>query len=611
LIPYSNGNEKLYNDETLKSIKEYILALLRSKQSNLHMSVLKLLQKHTILQKEPEIWERLESLLNNSTQAVKKEILKLLEIDNQNILKYLLEMYDDDSAEIRHFVFEKLSEIKDFGLIDARTKVKLLYIGLSDSNLKVQNSAKKFLKNFLFSLGIYNTSNKDQEEPEIKDEVDQNDKMEVETPNAEEPQKTGKKGRKKKDTKEEEEVETAQERILKATSPLKTAEKKKLKDSPSRVFDNLDIILYYNHAKYSYAFQLITEAIIEFTDHSNLVEFIQNIVDNMILISDCSPELKFHPTMTQASEMKRKKGAYASSLTKSSMLDKFAFFNDVYFLQNTIRIILTRPRMDLNLKDQIMQLLPDNKTYSRILSHFYKKETNVMILHQLLLLSFNLSCDDEVGNREMQSFLKQFISDLSLDTKQISDNLFKSRRLNFTTTQSVEEQEEVLDENKFVSNCVENVLLPHSRRMVFSMEDLLDHALRIFHKLHAKESNALFISIMDIIHEINEPLEAPIQTSQLVSMENGISVLKKQQLEILEKIKEQLNIIAGLEEQRKGGKNRMEIDRKLKTENLKLDELDEQLYTIAKEERNILTRVLKLCEFLIKYCKVPVQSNYK
>ena len=41
-----------------------------------------------------------------------------------------------------------------------------------------------------------------------------------------------------------------------------------------------------------------------------------------------------------------------------------------------------------------------------------------------------------------------------------------------------------------------------------------------------------------------------------------------------------------------------------------LNILDEELYQLTQEERNILVRKLKLCEFLIKYCRVPVNGKY-
>jgi hypothetical protein len=235
-------------------------------------------------------------LLNTAGQVIKKEILKLLEIDNHTILKYLLEMYDDDSAEIRSFVFEKLCEIKNYRLIDPKAKVKLLFVGLSDSNQKVYNAARRFLKNILFSVGVYKKKN--------------GDKMDVDS----------------EESKEDEvrRVESSRERIEKLTSPLRM--KKKLADTPSRIFDELDVTHFYSHAKYSATFGLITDAIIELTDFENLTGYIANIVDNLIQ-STGKLDLK---QIASA----RKKEYTPSPIGKLTYVDKYALFNDIFFLQS-------------------------------------------------------------------------------------------------------------------------------------------------------------------------------------------------------------------------------------------------------------------------------------
>jgi hypothetical protein len=272
------------------------LGILKGKQANAQLAVLKLLHKHPILQQQKDIWERLELLLNTSSQVIKKEILKLLEIDNHTILKYLLEMYDDDSAEIRTFVFEKLCEIKNYKLIDPKTKVRLLFVGLSDGNQKVYNAARRFLKNVLCSLGVYKKKN--------------GDKMDVDS----------------EESKEEEvrRIESSREKIEKLTSPIRI--KKKLADSPSRIFDELDVTHFYSHAKYSATFGLITDAIIELTDYENLTGYVANIIDNLIQ-STGKLDLK---QITSA----RKKEYSPSPIGKGTYIDKYALFNDIFFLQS-------------------------------------------------------------------------------------------------------------------------------------------------------------------------------------------------------------------------------------------------------------------------------------
>ena len=154
LMPYSTGNVLLYRASSLESIKLYLLNILRGKQTFLITLVLQLLSKVPSLLKENEIWERLEILINGPNKSIKKEIIRLFELNNEDILKYLVKMYDDDSTEIRIFAYEKLSKCKLFYTVDSRNKVKIFYIGLSDSNEKIREYAKRILKNYLVQLDI-------------------------------------------------------------------------------------------------------------------------------------------------------------------------------------------------------------------------------------------------------------------------------------------------------------------------------------------------------------------------------------------------------------------------------------------------------------------------
>jgi hypothetical protein len=310
-MPYSNDYQVYYEEKTLTQIKEFILHILKGKQANAQLAVLRLLQKQPSLQQQRDIWERLELLLNLSSQVIKKEILKLLDIDNHTILKYLLEMYDDDSAEIRCFVFEKLCEIKNYQLIDPKTKVRLLFVGLSDNSPKVCTAARKFLKNLLFSLGVYKKK--------------KGDLMDIDS---EESKEDG--VRRIESTREK------IEKVDKLTSPIRA--KKKLADSPSRIFDELDVIHYYNHAKYSATFGLITDAVLELTDFDNIIGYIANIVENLVQATGKN-ELML---ITSA---KKKDATPPSTIGKGNYIDKYALFNDIFFLQSKLYLILRLPEI--------------------------------------------------------------------------------------------------------------------------------------------------------------------------------------------------------------------------------------------------------------------------
>ena len=248
-----------------------------------------------MLQKDEEIWNALESLLDTSSIQIKKEILKILEI-NSNILTYLLDMFDDENHDIRHFVYEKLAEINNFNLITPKQKMLLFYHGLSDQNSKVQVAAKNLLKNYLNYIGVYRLlETKDPKEKFAKMDIDEENKPER--------------------------VESVHDKLHRVTSPFKL--KKKLLDSPSRVFDDLDIMNNLFHPKYSYAYHLIIEAILDMTDQSNINDLIVTITENIILIVAESSMIKMYST--------EKRNSYKSY--KGDKYDKLGIFNDVYFLQ--------------------------------------------------------------------------------------------------------------------------------------------------------------------------------------------------------------------------------------------------------------------------------------
>ena len=162
LGPYSSGNVLLYKSNSLDNIKLYLLNILRGKQTFLITLVLQLLAKVPNLLKENEIWERLEVLINGPNKNIKKEIIRLFELNNEDILKYLLKMYDDDSTEIRVFAYEKLSKSKLFYTIEPRHKVRIFYIGLCDTNEKIKDYTKRILKYYLIHLDILKTNKRSQ-----------------------------------------------------------------------------------------------------------------------------------------------------------------------------------------------------------------------------------------------------------------------------------------------------------------------------------------------------------------------------------------------------------------------------------------------------------------
>ena len=374
-------------------------------------------------------------------------------------------MFDDENPEIRLFVYEKLAELNNFGLITAKQKMLLFYFGLSDQNSKVQLAAKNLLKNYLNYIGVYRLL-------EPKERTNDN-QMEIDD--------------------EKEKIESAHEKIEKATSPFK--KKKKLLDSPSRVFDDLDMMNNLFHPKFSYTYQLIIEAILDITDQSNINDFIFTITDNIILVVAESSQLKLY-----SSEKKNNYKPY-----KGDKVDKLGLFNDVYFLQGMIKIIQTNKHIP-NFKEieKNLDLLFQNKekSFTQILDYFYRKECNVLIFHQLLLIAQNLNFNEENENREFCSFLKVFIADVNLDSKLAMKNntMVNDEDDDNDNFNKFDNFEENIDNNDFVDKemQLENLLLPQNRVKICSMEDLIDNALKLLLKLNYEQHNQFFISIMEV-----------------------------------------------------------------------------------------------------------------
>ncbi len=64
-----------------------------------------------------------------------------------------------------------------------------------------------------------------------------------------------------------------------------------------------------------------------------------------------------------------------------------------------------------------------------------------------------------------------------------------------------------------------------------------------------------------------------------------------------------------LKEQRNDDKRRrLEFEKRIKAEQEEIDELDKELFEIIRQEKQIYLRILKLCEFLIKYCKTSTNG---
>ena len=612
LLPYSTGNVLLYKSNSLESIKLYLLNILRGKQTFLITLVLQLLSKVPNLLKENEIWERLEILINGPNKSIKKEIIRLFELNNEDILKYLVKMYDDDSTEIRIFAYEKLSKCKLFYTVDPRNKVKIFYIGLSDSNEKIREFTKRILKVYLFHLDILK-SNK------AKD----NNKMDIEEGSKNE--ENDKEKENKNNDMDEESANnnnlTSKEKIEKMNSPINNIGKK-LKDSPSRIFDELDVSSYYNHPVFSYVYPLITQHMIELIDKDVIIEYCRNIMYNLkSTVINQLPELGNNTT-----SFEKRRQSWNSQFTSSNIkgangnINKFSLFSDLFFYQNVL-FCLSQQKENEIFKNDILDLLPDETTFCKILTNFYLINPNLYILHQLLIVAQYIPYQDEVGNREFIEFIHRFISDISLVNKKITDFQFKRR---ITFNQNIENEEgdgeqpnylDEFNEEKETEITINNYLLNSNRKIICSMEDLVEYALNILKRIYRGKQNELFREVMQIVSELKDTVEdrpndvISSQNIQQIQTQNNTEykTIKQQENELLEKTKEKISIIEQIEDDIKRGKgNRIELQMQLNNENKLLEEYDNQMLILTKQEESTLYRMNILCKFVINNCnKLP------
>ena len=609
LLPYSTGNVLLYKSNSLESIKLYLLNILRGKQTFLITLVLQLLSKVPSLLKENEIWERLEILINGPNKSIKKEIIRLFELNNEDVLKYLVKMYDDDSTEIRIFAYEKLSRSRLFHTVDSRNKVKIFYIGLSDSNEKIREFTKRILKFYLMHLEILK-SNKSKEENKMDVEEgskngDNNNNQEKENKNKE---------------MDEESINmnsTAKEKIEKINSPIQNIGKK-LKDSPSRIFDELDVTSYYNHPVFSYVYPLITQHMIELIDKDVIIEYCRNIMYNLK-----STVLNQNNEIGGTTSFEKRRKSWNSQFTSSNVkgangyIDKFALFSDLFFYQN-ILFCLSQQKENEIFKNDILDLLPDETTFCKIMTNFYLINPNIYILHQLLIVSQYIPYQDELGNKEFLSFIHSFISDISLVNKKITDFQFK-RKLSFN--QGQEEDDDIdlekinyleeYTEDKETEITVNNFLLNSNRKIICSMEDLVEYALNILKRIYRGKQNELFREIMSIVSELKDTVEdRPNEggvSQNIQSQSSEYKTIKQKENELLEKTKEKFNVIEQIEDDIKRGKgNRIDLQMQLNNENKLLEEMDNQMQILTKMEESTLYRINILCKFVINNCnKLP------
>lgn len=150
------------------------------------------------------------------------------------------------------------------------------------------------------------------------------------------------------------------------------------------------------------------------------------------------------------------------------------------------------------------------------------------------------------------------------------------------------------EEHSKTETSLENLLLPWPRKVIRSLEDLVEFAGKILIKIFSVHHNHLFTCIMEVVNDLNERIEDTNENS-----------LKGRQKELIEKIKEKIAEIQTLENNKKE-RAKLEVKKNIINHTKQLDALEMQLIEVTKDEEAILQRILKLCEFIIKHCnRVP------
>jgi len=292
------------------------------------------------------------------------------------------------------------------------------------------------------------------------------------------------------------------------------------------------------------------------------------------------------------------------------------------------------------LETTIMNSMPDIKSFTSILNHYYEKEPNLSILHQLFLISQHLNYDEEMGIREITNFLKKFLMDFNLETKNILEQGF-SRQIELFPTGDGHSQNETINfsnvnktnnnlysssenysnrdlQDNNINNYIlksnlmeiklENTLLPLNRKIILSLDDLIEYGLKILLIINYKEQQKLSNFIMEIVSDLKELISEGEGEEK-----NNVSELKRKEFKIIQEIKEKLNEAENLKEslnKKRDNKNALDITNHIyKIEN-EIDRLDEELRDVKFEESKIKTRILKLCIFVIKFCRNSYQCKY-
>lgn len=653
--PYEKYS-KFYHPDTIEEVKDTIVNALKSKYVNYQDSTIKLLKKVPFLQKERVIKIKLEELLFSSTVQIKKGILNLFDISQPDKLEILLEMCDDESSEVRHFVYDKLYKLSDLTIMNKKMKVKLFFIGLSETENKNKILVKNLLKKLLKQLGIIQSHREIRSE--IKSPKVNNSMMEIEDESY---------NINKINDEEEENPVTCEEKLVHMTSPLKQQKQNNFDlKNPSLLFEELEVIDNYNHPKYSYTFELITKELINIVDEENLIKHLKSILDDLSSNYKMnSSYLSTNLLTTQVNNMNLNNDIenIEESTVKPRNKNTNPHINVLYnlmFLQLCTKYATNNERSNKHskydshksklIKDFIEEYLPTTQSISDNIYYFYKEEPNVLVLHQLFLLLEN--CGDfsnDNYNRSLNTILNKMLLDMKLERIDINNirhnyklsqlsplefnnlenrlqnnnlsNAFMGHKDDKLIGTDIAKGSNKIENNIFIDSegslklniLLENALLPSDRKIFSSLSDLIDNILTLMMRIYGN-GNDFLRTLTTLMSELNENLEEdndPDTTNLNIAANLNVSFYKRKRDELTLKIQEKLAEIQDLDVLLKRKKViREKIEKKIQENTILISEWDLNIEEIKKEEINTNLRILKIAEFLIKNCKMNHQRKH-
>ena len=264
---------------------------------------------------------------------------------------------------------------------------------------------------------------------------------------------------------------------------------------------------------------------------------------------------------------------------KRNEFNVHSIMNDVFFIQLTINYINSNRPKSRELFSYLEEILPTLIELCEVINFYYKREQNCFIIHQLILIvQTGYTFTDNSGNKVLNDLLKSMLIDLDLDQINLKDlNRMKLNFFKFT-------EKKAEDDNINIINYVENTILPLNRRVISSVEDLLNDFLLLMYKSSNKTDLAFFQNICAILSDISDDIYQDNED------EHDISVITARKKELKELIMNKTNEIGNLEVLLQNNKgNKLKLQQQIKDEAMKKSKIENELETIMNDERLIIS----------------------